>query len=109
MSLGPRVRGRRGAWWSRGRITGVLSVMLAICVGGAVETTRAQTPERRPEQRRLPEATLERPQQGQPGAGMHQVRWEGSRDDGQPVASGGYVCRLRAGGEVVSHRMTLLK
>ena len=75
MSLGPRVRGRRGAWWSRGRITGVLSVMLAICVGGAVETTRAQTPERRPEQRRLPRAPTAPPEH----ASSHQTAQTGYR------------------------------
>ncbi len=74
MSLGPRVRGRRGEWWSRGRMTGVMSVIMAICVGGVVESARAQAPERQPERRPVPEATLERPQEAQAGPGTHQVR-----------------------------------
>jgi hypothetical protein len=51
-----------------------MSVIMAICVGGAVESLRAQAPEREPERRRVPEATLERPQEAQARAGMHQVR-----------------------------------
>ena len=42
-------------------------------------------------------------------AGDYKVYWEGCRDNGQPVASGTYFCRLMAGGVVRTSRMMLLK
>ncbi|MEW6754879.1 MAG: FlgD immunoglobulin-like domain containing protein [Candidatus Latescibacterota bacterium] len=41
-------------------------------------------------------ATLVR---GERQAGTHAVTWEGRDDDGRPLASGVYLCGLRAGGE----------
>jgi len=42
-------------------------------------------------------------------AGRHQVTWRGDLDGGARAASGVYVYRLEAGGEVLSRRMALLK
>ena len=42
-------------------------------------------------------------------AGPHAVQWNGRDDSGQSVASGVYQYRLRAGNEVISRRMVLLK
>jgi flagellar hook assembly protein FlgD len=32
-----------------------------------------------------------------PGAGRHQVLWDGRRSDGQPAAAGTYILRLTGG------------
>ncbi|MBD3222323.1 DUF2271 domain-containing protein [bacterium] len=45
----------------------------------------------------------------QRSAGQHQVIWRGTDDAGRQVASGTYLYRLEAGGEVQSRRMVLLK
>ncbi len=42
-------------------------------------------------------------------AGTHQIRWEGRNEGNQPVASGVYYYRLRAGGETRVGKMLLLK
>jgi choice-of-anchor B domain-containing protein len=42
-------------------------------------------------------------------AGPQSVRWDGRDDAGQPVTSGVYFYRLRAGGESSSRRMVFLK
>jgi len=42
-------------------------------------------------------------------AGANEVLWDGRGDDGRAVASGVYVCRVRAGGKEASGRMTVLK
>jgi len=42
-------------------------------------------------------------------AGQHRTEWYGRDDAGRPVASGVYLCRLEAGGAVMSQRLTLLK
>lgn len=42
-------------------------------------------------------------------AGSHDVVWRGLDDSGQPVASGVYTCRLRAGSYEETRRMTLIK
>lgn len=42
-------------------------------------------------------------------AGRHAVTWNGLSDQGQPMASGVYVCRLEAGSFRETRRMTLAK
>lgn len=42
-------------------------------------------------------------------AGSHQATWDGRDDRGLPVASGSYLYQLRAGVEVQTRRMTLVK
>ncbi|HOX24869.1 MAG TPA: C25 family cysteine peptidase [Candidatus Krumholzibacteria bacterium] len=42
-------------------------------------------------------------------AGRHEVVFDGRSDDGQRLASGTYVYRLEAGGELLSRRLTLVK
>jgi subtilisin-like proprotein convertase family protein len=46
---------------------------------------------------------------GQQPAGRHRVTWLGQGSDSRPVASGVYVYRLRAGGQTLTRKMTLLK
>jgi hypothetical protein len=41
--------------------------------------------------------------------GTHRVTWDGSNEDGQPVASGVYLYRITAGALVQSKKMVLLK
>jgi hypothetical protein len=41
--------------------------------------------------------------------GAHAIVWDGTNDDGLPVGSGVYFYRLRAGGDVFTRKMTLLK
>ena len=42
-------------------------------------------------------------------AGFHKLRWDGRDDRGQPLASGVYVYRLRAGDNVRTRRLILSK
>ena len=42
-------------------------------------------------------------------AGTHTAVWDGSDDSGRPVGSGVYFARLVAGGQVVQHKMVMLK
>jgi hypothetical protein len=42
-------------------------------------------------------------------AGTNAVEWRGLDDRGRAVSSGVYFCRLRAGKETISKKMTLLK
>jgi len=42
-------------------------------------------------------------------AGQHVATWDGRDEAGRRMASGVYLCRLEAGGEVVTKRMILLK
>jgi hypothetical protein len=42
-------------------------------------------------------------------AGAHSVRWDGTTDDGTPVASGVYLYRLTAGNFVQSRKMELVR
>jgi len=42
-------------------------------------------------------------------AGTHTAEWDGTASDGRPAASGTYLCRLAAGGEVVTRRVTVVK
>ncbi len=42
-------------------------------------------------------------------AGIHEVIWDGRNDGGQTVASGGYLCRMKAGSFTATRRMMLVK
>jgi len=42
-------------------------------------------------------------------AGRHSVTWDGTDDTGRPLASGTYLCRLRAGGQSQTRSMVLVK
>ena len=42
-------------------------------------------------------------------AGRHDIQWDGTDDNGSPVASGSYFYRLRIGNETLTKRMVLLK
>lgn len=42
-------------------------------------------------------------------AGLHRVMWEGRDESGGELATGMYLCRLRAGGKVAARRMLLLR
>ena len=46
---------------------------------------------------------------GAEAAGQHQVRWDGTADDGSRAASGVYFCRLDAGTFSDTRRLTLVK
>jgi hypothetical protein len=41
--------------------------------------------------------------------GHHRARWDGAGEDGRPLASGLYVCRMRAGGFTGTRKMILLR
>jgi len=47
--------------------------------------------------------------QGLEEAGEHSVNWDGRDDDGRQVPSGVYVYELRAGSELSSRKMTLIR
>jgi len=42
-------------------------------------------------------------------AGVHEVKWRAQDDNGKPVQSGIYFYRLRAGEQVITKKMTLIK
>jgi hypothetical protein len=42
-------------------------------------------------------------------AGSHEVTWDGTADDGRPVASGVYFYRLQSGSDHLTRKMTLVK
>lgn len=42
-------------------------------------------------------------------AGVHELRWNGTQDNGAPVASGVYLLRLEAGNQVLVRPMLLMK
>lgn len=42
-------------------------------------------------------------------AGLHEATWDGRDASGQAAAAGTYLCRLEAGGAIVTRGMTLLK
>jgi hypothetical protein len=46
---------------------------------------------------------------GTRAAGSHRVMWEGTGTDGRRLASGTYLLRLDAGGEVKSQKLMLVK
>jgi hypothetical protein len=46
---------------------------------------------------------------GELPAGTHELIWDGTDQDGRGVASGVYLCRVEAMGEVAQRRMVLLK
>jgi hypothetical protein len=41
--------------------------------------------------------------------GMHTIPWDGCAANGRPVSSGIYLCRLKAGADVLSQKMVLLR
>ncbi len=43
------------------------------------------------------------------GAGFHRVAWDGTDDGGHPVASGVYLYRLKAGDQLLSRRLVLVR
>ena len=43
------------------------------------------------------------------GFGKVDVSWDGTNDRGESVGSGVYFCRLRAGKDVFTKKLTLLK
>jgi len=47
--------------------------------------------------------------QGRLGAGAHTVLWDGQGHDGQPLASGVYLCRLQSGPRLAMRKLLLLK
>ena len=46
---------------------------------------------------------------GRVSGGVHRVRWDGRDDRGQPVASGVYFARLRAGDRAATRKMVLVR
>jgi flagellar hook assembly protein FlgD len=42
-------------------------------------------------------------------SGQHTVTWDGRADNGRDLASGTYLCRVRAGSQSLSHRMSLIR
>lgn len=42
-------------------------------------------------------------------AGVHRAVWSGVDDQGRPVATGAYVCRLQAGGLTLTRKLLLIK
>jgi hypothetical protein len=46
---------------------------------------------------------------GELPAGVHQVKWDGRNEQGVPVSSGMYLCRLQAGTLSYTRRMVLVK
>jgi flagellar hook assembly protein FlgD len=46
---------------------------------------------------------------GHQRAGYHRCVWNGTDQQGQEVASGVYLCRLKAGDEYKTRKMTLLR
>ena len=42
-------------------------------------------------------------------AGSYTLTWDGRADTGRQVASGAYLCRLEAGGEVGTQKLLLVK
>ncbi|MEW6754877.1 MAG: FG-GAP-like repeat-containing protein [Candidatus Latescibacterota bacterium] len=43
---------------------------------------------------------------GERGAGTHAATWDGRDDEGQPLATGAYLCHLRAGGQAGGREQT---
>ena len=46
---------------------------------------------------------------GHRAAGSYRIHWDGTDDDGDPLASGVYLVRLTSGGNVQTRRLTLLR
>ncbi len=46
---------------------------------------------------------------GNVAAGRGSIEWDGTNSQGNPVSSGIYFCRLKAGGKVLARKMVLLK
>jgi len=42
-------------------------------------------------------------------AGVHMLVWDGQADQGRDLASGVYLCQLRAGTQVETRRLLLLR
>ena len=46
---------------------------------------------------------------GRREAGIYTIRWDGRDDSGRALASGVYLCRLRAGGEAQTRKLLLVR
>jgi flagellar hook assembly protein FlgD len=46
---------------------------------------------------------------GRREAGSYALRWDGRGEDGRELASGVYLCRLRAGEKVVTRKLLLIR
>ncbi|MCK4549031.1 MAG: T9SS type A sorting domain-containing protein, partial [Candidatus Krumholzibacteria bacterium] len=43
------------------------------------------------------------------GAGWHSAAWDGTAASGKAAGSGAYFCRLKAGKEIITRKMILLR
>jgi hypothetical protein len=46
---------------------------------------------------------------GEKGAGDYEIEWNGTDDDGRPVGAGVYFCRMRAGKELLTRKLLVMR